>query len=294
MSVMPKKEKALGMYRKMYEIRQYEETVKYLSQREELLKKKSGVDNVIRELRTQLGDKNEVQVRATVAPGDRDRLINMDHRELLDAIEHYRRLAHFYDDRMRELERQLITARMNVEDPLLLAAEIDVARESIELLLLRHGAYTLAEDAIRHAGERLRTEITPRLAGYAGRFMEIATNGKYKALSVSKNIEIAFTQDENEHSADFLSAGTQDVAYLSLRMALIDLLCDEMPPLFFDESFAHQDDTRADGLIAAVRALTEEGKQIFLFTCHTRESRMAKSHFEHFKHIRFGVEADKR
>ena len=30
MSVMPNKEKALGMYRKMYEIRQYEETVKYL------------------------------------------------------------------------------------------------------------------------------------------------------------------------------------------------------------------------------------------------------------------------
>ena len=30
MPVMPNKEKALGMYRKMYEIRQYEETVKYL------------------------------------------------------------------------------------------------------------------------------------------------------------------------------------------------------------------------------------------------------------------------
>lgn len=30
MSVMPSKDKATGMYRKMYEIRQYEETVKYL------------------------------------------------------------------------------------------------------------------------------------------------------------------------------------------------------------------------------------------------------------------------
>ena len=30
MSVMPTKDKATGMYRKMYEIRQYEETVKYL------------------------------------------------------------------------------------------------------------------------------------------------------------------------------------------------------------------------------------------------------------------------
>lgn len=271
-----------------------DETIAYLSRREELLKEKSKIDAKIRELRLKLGDTNEVQIRATVPPNEREHLATIDHPMLVKAIEDNRRKANQSDDHARETERQILVRRAKVEDPLLLAAELGETLEKMEQYMQQHGAYAVAEHALRHAGERLRTEITPRLAGYAARFMEIATHGKYKAISVSKNIELAFTQDENEHSAEYMSAGTQDIAYLSLRMALIDLLCDEMPPLFFDESFAHQDDTRADGLIAAVRALTDEGKQIFLFTCHTRESQMAKSHFEHFKHIRFGIAEEGR
>lgn len=269
-----------------------DETIAYLSRREELLREKARIDGKIRELRLKLGDTNEVQIRATVPPNEREHLATIDHAMLVKAIEDNRRMANQSDDHARETERHILVGRAKVEDPLILAAELDVTLEKMEQYMQQHGAYAVAENALRHAGERLRTEITPRLAGYAAKFMEIATHGKYKAISVSKNIELAFTQDENEHSAEYMSAGTQDIAYLSLRMALIDLLCDEMPPLFFDESFAHQDDTRADGLIAALRALTDEGKQIFLFTCHTRESRMAKSHFEHFKHISFGTDTE--
>ncbi len=257
----------------------------YLQKRDDLEKKKSGVTNVMRELRVQLEGKNEVQVRATVSPKDRDKLASMNHRELVDGIEHYRRLSRFYDDRVRELERQLLTARSQAEDPLLLSAEIGLLQEKTDAFLARHSAYTLAEDALSSAGERLRTEITPRLAEDAGRFMYIATDGKYGKPHVSSDIEIGFTDGGSTRAADFFSAGTQDLAYLALRMALIDILYDETPPVFFDESFVHQDDERARGLMRAVQSLSDEGKQFFLFTCHNREAVMAKDVFREFSHI---------
>ncbi len=258
-----------------------------LEKRNDLLGKKAGIDRVIAELRTQLGDKSEVQVRATVPPGDRERLVAMNHKDILDGIERYRRLAHFYDDRVRETERQLIAARERAEDPLLLTARIAEQETQIESMLLRHSAYDIADTTIRAAGERLRTEISPRLAGYAGRLMEVITSGKYKKVAVTKNIELAFQENQRLLSAEFMSAGTRDVAYLSLRMALVDLLYDEMPPLFFDETFAHQDDTRARGLLRGIEMLAKEGKQVFLFTCHGREATLAKEENCTFSHIRF-------
>ncbi len=258
-----------------------------LRKREDLLQKKAGIDRVILELRTQLGGQSEVQVRATVPPGDRERLTAMNHRDILDGIERYHRLSRFYDDRVRETERQLIAARANAEDPLLLSARISEHEAQIENMLLRHSAYDIADATLRAAGERLRTEISPRLASYAGRLMEVITDGKYRRVSVSKNIELAFHENQRLLSAEFMSAGTRDVAYLSLRMALVELLYDEMPPLFFDETFAHQDDMRARGLLRGIHMLAKEGKQVFLFTCHGREARLAKDESCGFSHIRF-------
>jgi uncharacterized protein YhaN len=70
---------------------------------------------------------------------------------------------------------------------------------------------------------------------------------------------------------DWLSTGTQDLVYLSLRMALIDLLYREKPPVCFDESFAHQDEGRLRRAMAALARCASEGQQCLLFTCHARE-----------------------
>ena len=266
-----------------------EENMKrHLSDIAELEKKQSGVLSVIRELRKQLKDKNEVQVRSTVAPADREKLVALSHRELTDGIDHYRRMFRFYDDKERELERQLAAARQNAEDPVMLSCRIAELQQKIQRLFLRHSAYDLAEDAIHHAGERLRTEISPRLAGYASRLMEVATAGRYQDIGVDKNIDLHFRDaaDGIARPAAFLSTGTKDIAYFSLRMALIDLLYSEMPPIFFDESFVHQDDNRVAGVFRALQSLVKEGKQIFLFTCHTREAEIAAKAFDSFSHIR--------
>jgi uncharacterized protein YhaN len=73
-----------------------------------------------------------------------------------------------------------------------------------------------------------------------------------------------------------MSTGTQDLTYLSLRMALIDLLYrEEKPPVCFDESFAFQDDARTERILRALYDRSAEGQQNLIFTCHKRESEAA-------------------
>ena len=253
---------------------------------EDLLRKKENTLTTIREVRSRLGDKNEIQVRATVAPGDRERIAALNSNAIAQAIKDAKRHYHFNDDKEHEHERKLAAARLGAEDPLLLHAEMERLSEKIDEFLLRLAAYDLAIDSIKKAGERLRTEISPRLARYACHLMNIATDGKYSTLTVSKNIDLGFTENDTVRDAAYLSAGTQDAAYLSLRMALVDLLYSEMPPLFFDESFAHQDDTRALSLLRALRVLADEGKQLLVFTCHSREAVLATDVFGTFTHIK--------
>ena len=76
---------------------------------------------------------------------------------------------------------------------------------------------------------------------------------------------------------DYLSAGTQDLTYFSLRLGLIEeLFRRTQPPLILDESFSKQDNQRLQRLISALsHHLREQHGQALLFTCHDRESTAA-------------------
>jgi len=53
------------------------------------------------------------------------------------------------------------------------------------------------------------------------------------------------------------------------------MLYTEKPPICFDESFAHQDNVRARAMMRAIKQLSEEGCQSFIFTCRGREGVIA-------------------
>ena len=111
--------------------------------------------------------------------------------------------------------------------------------------------------------------------------MEIMTNKKYSSFDVSDGLKVTFKdQLGKDKSVDFLSGGTRDLAYIAVRMALIDMLYTEKPPVCFDESFAHQDNVRAKSMMAAIHSLAEEGHQSFIFTCRAREASLAKEFSE--------------
>ena len=162
-------------------------------------------------------------------------------------------------------------------DPGELYSKIQAIETRIDVLSARHKACYIALKAIENASDNLRLEISPRLGSYATKMMGVMTDKKYNDFEVNDALGVSFSVGNGEQrSVDFLSGGTRDLAYIAVRMALVDMLYTERPPLLFDESFAHQDNARARAMMKAISSLTKEGSQSFIFTCRNRESQLAK------------------
>ncbi len=153
----------------------------------------------------------------------------------------------------------------------------------------QYAALNMAIDAMRGASTALHQSIAPRLTENAGKLMALLSDHRYSALMLDDTMHLRAAQNNTDGTAetlpiDILSAGTQDLAYLSLRMALLHMLYSrELPPLLFDEAFATLDDKRLSRMIALLhRASTSEQaetntSQAIVFTCHKRERRAAQA-----------------
>ncbi len=171
----------------------------------------------------------------------------------------------------RELENKLLSTRSRIEDPAVLEAALQTIREKKEAENARYAAVLLACEALGGAGERLRAEISPRLSARARELLAAMTGGRYDSVGVDHDLSMTVGTESGTRSPEWLSTGTQDLVYLSLRLALVDLLYREKPPVCFDESLAHQDDGRLARVVSTLAACAGEGQQCLLFTCHGRE-----------------------
>ncbi len=125
----------------------------------------------------------------------------------------------------------------------------------------------------RSFGSLLETETSKIFSGL--------TDGAYTSVAISKDLDLKVNK-ENVFGAkewQFLSAGTTDQAYLSLRLALAKLMEDENDtlPLVMDDPFTQYDDTRSE---AALKFLSDYSAthQLILFTCHSKIKETAKTY----------------
>jgi len=145
----------------------------------------------------------------------------------------------------------------------------------------KYQSYVLAYEKLSEAGETMRASVSPRLSASAGALMDAVTDGKYGEIGVDGAFGMTFrpetenggrmTQDER-----FMSAGTADAAYISLRLALAELIAkgDRSLPLIFDESFSRLDDDRLSNML---KLLSAGGRQCLLFTSCGRETKQLKA-----------------
>lgn len=235
-------------------------------------------ENRIEEVKLHTQNANEAAVREALPADYTVSVRDID----LDKL---RKRKSFFEERVKaattrytDLTREIHGLRSRAEDPVALESDYAMVLRRLSAAKEKHRAIVMAYEALDGAGARLREEIAPNLTRFAGRLVEHLTEGKYAELGVDNNLSLSVTTDVcGTVSIDYMSAGTQDLAYLSLRMALIDLLYREKPPVCFDESFSHQDNRRAARMIELVRAMGESGQQCLLFTCHSREGELWES-----------------
>ena len=249
----------------------------FLESEKVILKEKNEIEIEMRETRRLVADKSEIDIRAQVSPLKRKVLMQIDHEQILTGIEDCRKKIADLEESVESLESELALLKFRATDPGELYAKMQENDAHIAELRHQHEAMKLALSEIEAASGNLREEISPRLGEFTAAMMSVMTDKKYSDIDVSDGLKVSFVSDEGKKmSVDFLSGGTRDLTYISLRMALIDMLYTEKPPTLFDESFAHQDNTRARLMMKAIGSLAESGQQSFIFTCREREANLAK------------------
>jgi DNA repair exonuclease SbcCD ATPase subunit len=248
----------------------------FIAHKNHLLNAKNTIELTVSELRCSLSNKNEMDIRSQVPPLKRKALEQINHDEIITSIAAYKNKNIELDKMAYTIENEIIALKMNLNDPAELYAQVKAVESRIDELRQRHKAYFIAYKAIESAASHLRAGISPRLGEYATELMGIMTDKKYGEFDINDGLKVSYQNENGEKkTVDFLSGGTRDLAYIAVRMALIDMLFTEKPPICLDESFAHQDNLRARSMMKALAHLGDQGYQCFVFTCRAREAALA-------------------
>ncbi len=174
--------------------------------------------------------------------------------------------------RHTELEKKLGALTAGAVSPSDIAEKLSAIDFELDDLCAKHNGIALAIETITKAGENLRASLLPRIVGEAGALLGAFTGGKYTGIGVDRNFQMSYSPAGYTRESDYMSAGTRDAAYLSLRSALMKVLFPKDAPMaVYDESFARIDEARLARLLAILSAAGEEGMQSLVFTCRSIE-----------------------
>ncbi len=162
-------------------------------------------------------------------------------------------------------------------DPLVLATEEARLDETARRLQEEYDALELAADAMRQANARLQTLFSPLISRRAAALMGRMTDSAYTGVYFDREMRFSAQRggEGDVHALEYLSDGTRSQLYLSVRLAITDLLLsgEEPAPLILDDVLLSYDDQRARDTLRLLRELSKD-RQILLFTCQSREQRL--------------------
>ena len=160
-------------------------------------------------------------------------------------------------------------------DPMILESEITTLKQELAEQTAQYDALVLAAEVLAEADNEIHTRFAPVLSKTAGSIFNRITDGRYDMLAFDKTLDAAAQAKGDTVSKNvlYLSEGTSDQLYLSLRLAVCQLALDssEPCPVILDDAFASFDDDR---LCLALDYLKELSKvrQVIVFSCHAREA----------------------
>ena len=176
--------------------------------------------------------------------------------------------------RLRTQQAQLTGAALAIGDPMALGSEHAQLLERRDALERQYAAIALAIETLGRADSELQSRFSPQLAQKAADYMDYLTDGRYDELVLARDLsaKARSADDPTPRDTAYLSAGTADLLYLSVRLALCELTCpaDDPCPLVLDDTLVNFDDARARRARALFGEIAQH-RQVILFTCHERD-----------------------
>ncbi len=155
-------------------------------------------------------------------------------------------------------------------DPMVLASSLSYMKEEYDQLQKEYDAITLAEELLRDSDQEIQSRFSPELSRVAAQYMCQMTGGRYEDVQIALDFSARTRTQEDTvaRDAEYLSAGTMDLMYLAVRLAVCELaLPDNEPcPLIIDDALVNLDNVRLAQAMTLLRELALD-RQIILFTC---------------------------
>jgi uncharacterized protein YhaN len=177
------------------------------------------------------------------------------------------------------LSRQLAQANGRLTalgDPLVLSSSLGYMRAEYEQLCDEYDAISLAIDTLKDADTEIQRRFSPELGKVASGYMSAVTGGRYADVLINRDFSAMtrISDDAVSRRAEYLSAGTLDIMYLAVRLAVCELaLPDGEPcPLILDDALVNLDDERLEQAMKLLGEIAKE-RQVILFSCRKNEEK---------------------
>lgn len=156
-------------------------------------------------------------------------------------------------------------------DPLVLGSEISRMEAEYAEISVEYDAIALAIDTMRKADEDIQSRFSPALGKLAAEYMQFVTDGKYDGVMLDRDFSATVHEAGGNvpRNAEYLSAGTLDLMYLAVRLAVCSLALPESAncPLIIDDALVNFDADRRRQAMALLEKIAQE-RQVILFACN--------------------------
>ncbi len=159
-------------------------------------------------------------------------------------------------------------------DTMVLRSELGTMEEERALIEQEYEDISLAAETLRSADDELQSRFSPELGRVAAEYMSRVTGGRYSQVLINRDFSAMTRTDADAvaHDSGYLSAGTMDLLYLAVRLAVCKLALPEGEPcpLIIDDALVNLDETRLQQAMDLLKEIAKE-RQVILFTCRSAE-----------------------
>ncbi len=184
------------------------------------------------------------------------------------------------------LKSEIESEFKDIREPENIRKETDRLKQKIKSAYDFYNASALASSILLECSADLRQSYGSGLEKKTAEILSLLTDGKYKTVNIAKTLEpTAEGEVFGMKETDYFSRGTCDQIYLSMRLALAQLVSSDGPmPVFLDDALSQYDDTRAKNALRALKDYSESS-QVLFFTCHSSICAAAEKENIAVKHL---------
>jgi DNA repair exonuclease SbcCD ATPase subunit len=157
--------------------------------------------------------------------------------------------------------------------------------EEYKNLTFQNEAIELAKQELEQAYYQMKKKVTPSFTTKLSQIMEKISDGKYSNIKLDEKDGLIVEIKNGDYvPIEYLSIGTIDQLYLSLRLSAGTHISNENLPIILDEAFAYYDDERLANILEFLNK-EYSNRQIIILTCTNREQNMLKTKNINYNYI---------